>query len=246
MATNTTSNFDQVGIAKQTLNIFFIIDASGSMENERIGAVNNAIRDVMEIMPEIQDDTADVEIKISALKFDDQANWIFPEAKKVSDFKWKDIQADGVTNLADAYRKLEEKLNKESSGGMMPDFGGYAPIILLMTDGMPTSPEWPDALAKLKKRGWFRVALKYALAIGIDSEEAKQVLLAFTDNIETILKVYSAEALRKVIKLVIVRASQVKSKSSSGVQSESGAQNQEAIKQINEGIQDEDEVEGWQ
>ncbi len=71
-------------------------------------------------------------------------------------------------------------------------------------------------------------------------------MLAFTDNSETILKVYSAEALRKVIKLVIVRASQVKSKSSSGVQSESGAQNQEAIKQINEGIQDEDEVEGWQ
>ena len=56
------------GIARQELNVLFVIDNSGSMEGEKIGAVNNAIRDVMSIMPEIQEDTSDAVIKIAALK----------------------------------------------------------------------------------------------------------------------------------------------------------------------------------
>jgi hypothetical protein len=35
----------------------------------------------------------------------------------------------------------------------MPDFGGVAPIILLMTDGLPGTPDWPQALEELKQRG---------------------------------------------------------------------------------------------
>ena len=34
------------GIARQELHLMFIIDNSGSMEGEKLGAVNNAIRDV--------------------------------------------------------------------------------------------------------------------------------------------------------------------------------------------------------
>lgn len=45
------------GIARQELNLLFVIDNSGSMAGEKIGAVNNAIRDVMSIMPDIQEDT---------------------------------------------------------------------------------------------------------------------------------------------------------------------------------------------
>ena len=54
------------GIVKQELNLLFVIDNSGSMAGEKLGAVNNAIRDVMAIMPEIQEETGDVEIRISA------------------------------------------------------------------------------------------------------------------------------------------------------------------------------------
>ena len=98
----------------------------------------------------------------------------------------------------------------------MPDLGGVAPIIILMTDGLPTSYDWEKHLESLKKKGWFKVALKYALAIQIDSDEAMEVLNKFTGNPETVLKVYSAEALRKVIKVIAVTASKVKSNSSSG------------------------------
>ena len=75
------------GIARQELNLLFVIDNSGSMEGEKIGAVNNAIRDVMSIMPEIQEDTSDALIKISALVFSDKAKWVYSEPQTVENFK---------------------------------------------------------------------------------------------------------------------------------------------------------------
>lgn len=222
------------GIARQELNLLFVIDNSGSMDGEKMGAVNNAIRDVMSIMPEIQEDTSDATIKISALKFSDNATWVYTEPKAVGDFKWTDVSADGGTNLSGAYDELAKWLTKKEHGGQMPDIGGVAPIIILMTDGMPTSYDWQDHLNVLRKKGWFRVALKYALAIGIDTQEAMDVLSKFTGNPETVLKVYTAEALRKVIKVIAVTASKVKSSSSSvGVGTGAGVANNDiAIAEI--------------
>lgn len=231
------------GIAKQELNLVFVIDNSGSMEGEKIGAVNNAIRDVVSIMPEIQDDTSDANIKISALLFSDTAKWVFNEPKPVSEFKWKDIDVEGGTNLSDAYDKLASYLTKKSKGGQMPDLGGVAPILILMTDGMPTSYDWNKHLDTLKKKGWFKVALKYALAIGVDCDEARDVLIKFTNNSETVLKVYTAEALRQVIKVIAVTASKVKSSSSMTSSNGVTNSNDQAEKEIKNNLKDLDDVE---
>ena len=127
------------GIKKQELNLLFVIDNSGSMEGEKIGAVNNAIRDVMSIMPEIQEDTSDAEIKISALTFSEDCRWVYNEPKGVNDFKWNDITTEDGTDYSKAYDELAKFLCKKENGGQMPDIGGVAPIIILMSDGMPTS-----------------------------------------------------------------------------------------------------------
>ncbi len=232
------------GIARQELNLIFVIDNSGSMCGEKLGAVNNAIRDVMAIMPDIQDDTSDALIKVSALKFSDNATWVYDEPKEINEFKWKDLLSEGGTNLSLAYDELSKFLCKKASGGKMPDLGGVAPIIILMTDGLPTSYDWEEHLNKLKKKGWFKVALKYALAIEIDSDEAMDILTKFTGNSETVLKVYTAEALRKVIKVIAVTASKVKS-SSSSASAQGGAQvaNEEAKQEINKSLEDIDDVE---
>ena len=232
------------GIARQELNLLFVIDNSGSMAGKNIGAVNNAIRDIISIMPEIQEDTADAVIKISALKFSDKAEWIYQEPREVCDFKWSDLTADGGTNLSGAYDELSSWLSKKSNGGQMPDIGGVAPIIILLTDGLPTSHDWGNHLDTLKKKGWFKVALKYALAINIDTDEAMDVLTKFTGNPETVLKIYTAEALRRVIKVIAITASKVKS-SSTGVNKVGVAQNNNVVAQnaIAEKLEDVDGVE---
>jgi uncharacterized protein YegL len=230
------------GIARQELNVIFVIDNSGSMEGEKIGAVNNAIRDVMSIMPDIQDDTGDAIIRISAMTFSDDTKWVYDEPKTVEEFKWRDIGTDGSTDLSAAYDELSKYLCKRESGGQMPDLGGVAPIIILMTDGMPTSYDWEEHLASLKKKGWFKVALKYAIAIEVNTDEARDVLSKFTGNPETVLTVYTAEALRRVIKVIAITASKVKS-SSANVGSGVGNNNQVAQAEIAKNLEEVADVE---
>ena len=231
------------GIRKQELNLLFVIDNSGSMEGEKIAAVNNAIRDVISIMPEIQEDTSDAEIKISALIFSEDCSWVYNEPKAVNDFKWTDIRTEGGTDYSKAYDELAKFLCKKENGGQMPDIGGIAPIIILMSDGMPTSPDWAKHLDSLKKKGWFKVALKYALAIQIDTQEAMDVLYKFTGNPETVLKVYTAEALRKVIKVIAITASKVKSSSSQISGGSLISKEEEAKQEIAKGLEDVSDVE---
>lgn len=231
------------GIKKQELNLLFVIDNSGSMEGEKIAAVNNAIRDVMSIMPEIQEDTSDAEIKISALVFSENCRWVYQEPKSVSDFKWNDISTEGGTDYSRAYDELAKFLCKKENGGQMPDIGGVAPIIILMSDGMPTSADWEDHLNLLKKKGWFKVALKYALAIQIDTQEAMDVLSKFTGNPETVLKVYTAEALRRVIKVIAITASKVKSSSSQVSGGTLVSKEEEAKQEIAKGLEEISDVE---
>lgn len=233
------------GIAKQELNILFVIDNSGSMSGEKIGAVNNAIRDIMSIMPEIQEDTSDAVIKIAAMTFSDEVKWVYNEPKTVEEFKWKDVLADAGTNYSLAYDEMTKFLSKKSNGGKMPDLGGTAPIIIFLTDGYPTSYDWEEYLSRLKKKGWFKVALKYAISIGADTDEAMDNLVKFTGNSETVLKVYSAEALRKVIKVIAITASKVKSNSSSS-RSGSGVvenNNEAARKEVASKLEDIEDVE---
>ena len=230
------------GIARQELNVIFVIDNSGSMQGEKIGAVNNAIRDIMSIMPDIQDDTGDATIKISAMTFSDDAKWIYSEPKTIEEFKWHDIGTEGATNLSAACDELSRFLCKRENGGKMPDLGGVAPIIIFMTDGMPTSYDWENHLSDLKKKGWFKVALKYAIAIQVNTDEARDVLTKFTGNPETVLTVYSAEALRRVIKVIAITASKVKS-SSASIGSGVGNNNQVAQAEIAKNLEEVADVE---
>ena len=215
-----------VGLAQTEIIVFPIIDVSGSMAGEKIGQVNEAMSAVPQQLADINEDAMDAKLKIAPMEFSSGARWFALKGNapaEVETFRWIDMKASGLTDLGSAFKLLAEKLTVEKQGGWMKGRGGAAPVIILISDGAPTD-DYRKQLDILKKRGWFRAALKFAVAVGADAD--KSVLAEFTGNSEAVI---DTEVIRKdlasIIKTVIRTASQTASQGAS--QSNNSATKQE-------------------
>lgn len=103
---------DVVSVPRRTMTLFFLIDTSGSMMGNKIGAVNDAVVNVLPMLDEISASNPDAEIKVAALEFSNGTNWLYDEPKLASDFKWQDVQANGLTSLGAACVELNNKLSR--------------------------------------------------------------------------------------------------------------------------------------
>lgn len=203
-------------IAKQRLNVIIMVDCSTSMRGERIAQVNSALSDVKKHLTKMQDENANVDFYITVITYSTEARLLNgDDMKPVQDFEFNKIQAGGWSNLHLAYAKLEDLLKKESKGGIMPDFGGVAPILLLLTDGHPT--KWPmkDETAALKKLPWFKVAIKYGIAIELNDRRTMDVLTDFVSGNGDVIECYDSRLLERIIQIIVLTASKVKSTSAS-------------------------------
>ena len=195
-------------IPRKSMVLFFLIDTSGSMSGSKIGAVNTAIEEVIPELKDISANNADAELKIAAMEFATTVSWIGNEPVAVDSFFWRYVDAGGNTSMGEACRKLNDALSIKTF--MQDAVGSFAPVIILLSDGEPTD-DFDGGLAELKKNNWFKAAIKVAVAIGDDAN--KNRLAQFTGSIESVLEVHNPAALRKMIKFVSVRASQIASKS---------------------------------
>lgn len=202
---------------RQILNIFFLVDVSGSMRGQRIGEVNYALENIFKELKH-KDDINTV-YKIGIMEFSETANWITPQPIPLEDFVYTKIEAKPfITCFGKAFEALTEKLSRK--GFIDPDLGEYfAPIILFITDGEPTDfDKYPGALEKLKHNGWFRKSAKYAIAVGEEArtEEVGKLLSEFTDVRNNVRFADEGEALVDLIQFIAVRASEVQSSMISG------------------------------
>jgi len=213
--------------------LFFIVDTSSSMHGDKIGAVNNAGE---ELVPEIkkisQDSNANIEIAV--LKFDTTADWIPHETTiPAENFTWIPLQAEGITSMGEAFKKLKEKLTRKEGGFMQSPTGSYAPVFILMTDGQPTDNA-DSALEELKKNKWFQAGIKIGIAIGNDAD--KTILKKFTGSEESVFTVHTLDALKKIIKIVSVTSSTIGSKSTDTA---TKSKQEQVITDINKELKDE-------
>ncbi|MBW6533916.1 MAG: VWA domain-containing protein [Mariniphaga sp.] len=200
---------DSAPVPRRTMVLFFIVDTSGSMDGTKIGSVNAAIREVTPMLDEISSNNADAEIKIAVLQFSSGCEWMYDEPKSASEFRWIDMEADGLTDLGAAYQELSSKLSRNAF--LNEATGSFAPVLILLSDGEPTD-DYQRPLEKLKENKWYKAAIKIAIAIGSDAN--RDVLKEFTNSSEAVIEVHNVEALKKLIRTVSVTASQIGSQSS--------------------------------
>ena len=225
------SLLDEVeSVPRRTMTLFFMIDTSGSMLGSKIGAVNDAVVNVLPMLNEISETNPDAEIKVAALEFSNGTSWLYDEPKLAADFIWQDVQASGLTSLGEACSELNSKLSR--SGFMKSASGSFAPAIILLSDGGPTD-NFEAGLDKLKANNWFKAAIKIAIAIGDDAD--MDVLTKFTGTNEAVFTVHNIDALKQIIRIVAVTSSQIGSKSSTAGDT---TKQEQVVEQVKEQIEE--------
>jgi uncharacterized protein YegL len=195
-------------IPRKTMVLFFLVDASGSMSGSKIGALNTAIE---EVMPELRDlslSNADAQIKIAAIEFSSGTKWLTSVPVSAEIFCWNYLDAGGSTDMGAAFHELNTKLSIKEF--MHEATGSFAPVLFLLSDGEPTD-DFDGGLDELKKNNWYKHSIKVAIAIGDDAN--KQKLAEFTGSMESVIEVHNSAALKKMIRFVSLRSSQIASKS---------------------------------
>ncbi len=207
MAAIPVNPFDDAEeIAKKSMVLFLLIDCSGSMSGSKIGTVNSVME---ELIPEIRGiGGADADIKLAVMKFSSGCEWMYDEPISIEDFEWKNLDADGVTDLGAAFSALTAKLSRNEF--MKSPSLSFAPVMLLMSDGYPTD-NFEKGLAQLQQNKWYSAGIKAAVAIGEDADQ--EILARFTGNPDSVVTANNGEALAKLIKFVAVTSSQIGSRS---------------------------------
>lgn len=231
-------------IAKQKLNVILLVDTSRSMNGKRMEQVNNAVGDISKYLTALQEENVNIDFYLSILCFGTDAYWHMDQkAISVKEYVHTPIKAHGQSNLHLAYKELNEVLKKESKGGMMPDFGGVAPIILLLSDGHPSKGNVNEELERLRSKPWFKVALKYGIAIELDDTRTINILKQFVSNNGDVITSFKPNMLEKIIKIIVMTASKVKSQSANIVTNGTNSVLVEIQQEIKEAL---DDIDDWE
>lgn len=204
------------GTAK-TLNMFFIVDISGSMRSDgKIEAVNEAFRRMIPELKKIQNDSlSEFELRIAIMTFDQYARWIVAPTP-ILEYNFENIEAsEWVTYFSNAYATFGEKLTRAE---YMAHTGKLAqPYIMMLTDGEPTPDDnFQPALNELLDNGWFNTAQRFAVLIGPDvvhSPTAREAVSQFvSDEIEGIINAEDAEEIVRSVQAKTIHTIKVATK----------------------------------
>ena len=171
---------------QKLLNIFFVVDVSGSMRADgRIHAVNEAFTQMVPALRQVQlDCMSEFELRIAIMTFDETARWIVAPTP-ILEYSHEEIDcSQWVTYFSRAFRTLGDKLTRSE---YMAYTGKIAqPYIMLMTYGEPTKEDnYKPELDKLLDNGWFKSAQRFAVLIGkdtINSPSARAAVEKFVSN----------------------------------------------------------------
>ena len=242
--------------AKKSMVLFFVIDVSASMRGERINTMNQVMRDVLPELIGVGESTT--EIKVAVLAFGSGFEWITPEPMILEEYqRWRDLEAEGVTDLGAALQELNQKMSRKSF--LQSPSLSYAPVVFMITDGCPTD-NYKAGITALRSNNWFKHGIKIALALGngVDMD----VLEEFTGDREFVVKANNLKEMTALVRAISVTSSQIGSKSmpvgesngeldESSVEGSKQEQMREALKDLKADIMSEsgdysfDVDEGW-
>lgn len=150
-------------LATRPLHFIFIADCSSSMGGDKIQALNHAIREAIPHMREVARGNPNAEVLVRAIRFGFGAQWHLSQATNVENFEWKDLYANGMTDMGQALNLVTTVLKTPP----MPE-RALPPVLVLVSDGHPTD-DFEGGLRTLMAEPWGKKAVRLSIAIGEDA-----------------------------------------------------------------------------
>lgn len=130
---------------------YFVVDVSGSMAGRKIGAVNDAINNIVYRLKRFVN-SRNLHSKVTMLSYADFPRWSNYIPVDVNAVAFGDLQLEGEdSNLGKALVELNSKLSRQ---GQTDSMNGSSTTIIFLTDGLVTD-EPDDALKELEKNSVF-------------------------------------------------------------------------------------------
>lgn len=183
----------EMKISQRPLDVIYMIDTSGSMEGDKIQAVNKAMHELETMLKEEARKNPSAQVNVRIMTFGgNTARW-HTDKTPIENFQYKDIyNVDGMTPLGSALNILCMTLDTDK----MPS-RGLKPIIVLLSDGWPNDT-WEPNMKKLLGMPWGNKALKVAIAIGNGAD--RNILGQFTTDKNLVLEANNPADLKYFIK----------------------------------------------
>lgn len=142
------------------MKFFILLDTSGSMEGAKIGALNDAMSNILVTLQGSAFDGSPVDLAV--MTFGKTAQWMYDSPKSVMDFGWKELKANGMTPLGSACLELDAALKSHITLG---DKVG----IILLSDGCPTD-DYESGISVLNQNATFSKSYRCVLALGDNAD----------------------------------------------------------------------------
>ncbi len=166
---------DRLGgvVARRPLHFFWVLDVSGSMAADgKIQALNTALEETVPLLAEDAAKNPEAELLVRVMTFASAPSWLHLDPVPIQQFRWQPVRAvpQGLTELGLAVRELVPVMRELATVRR-----GFAPAIVLVSDGHPThmvGPRLEEALEELLAEPWGEASIRAAVGIGRDADMA--------------------------------------------------------------------------
>lgn len=166
---------------------FFLCDSSATLEEplEKSGVspiekINQAVPGVIKKIGILLDNQSIFKGFIRVLTCSENPEWQNLDNIRPDLYIWRELRANGPSNLGAAFVRLGKALRLREYRGLMRK-DGPVPVLILISGSVPDD-DWERGLEKLNAQYWGEHAIRFAVTFGSGHHEVITRFLARNDN----------------------------------------------------------------